>query len=97
MSYLNKAEEPTKEDFINRVNNHKKRLEGFDDVTLYSSELSSLETLVNQIISFSTSEEKIEVIKEKLLIEMNQYEKSKRSRGYKKEKHKHAYKKEWDH
>jgi hypothetical protein len=97
ISYLNKSDEPNKKDFDSRVNNHKKRLEGFEDVTLYSSELSALETLVKQIIDFSNSQENIEEIKNKLLYEMNQYEKSKRHRGYKKEKHKHAYKKEWDH
>lgn len=95
-NYLFKADEITKEIFDKKVDNNLKYLERTEKVHLYKGEYSDLEKLVQNIISYRQGEATIETVKEELLYEANQIEKSVNQRRYKKDKHTQDKFKEWD-
>ncbi len=95
ISYLTKSEEPTKENYIKRINNNSKYLDRTDPVALYKSELTALEDLVKRMKSLATSEASIEEILAEILRAANKLEQSNNNRRYKKDKHKNEQFKDW--
>jgi len=87
LSWLSKAENPTKEQYDSKVDMNFRFLEKNESVTLYKSEYNELEALAQKILDFRSSETDIETIKEDLSHAQNQLEKKVNARRYKKEKH----------
>lgn len=87
LSWLSKAENPTKEQYDSKVDMNFRFLEKNESVTLYKSEYNELEALAQKILDFRSSETDIETIKEELSYAQNQLEKKVNARRYKKEKH----------
>lgn len=87
VNYLQKAEEPTKEAYIKKVANAKRSLERVEPLPLYKEDLVQLEKLTHKILHYADSETEIEEIKNDILSQTNQYEKSINRKKYKKEKH----------
>jgi len=96
LSYLNKSEEPSKENYIKRIVNNSKYLDRTDPVALYKSELIDLENLVKKMKSLATSELSIEEISSDILRSANKLEQNNNNRRYKKDKHKNAQFKDWE-
>lgn len=95
ISYLTKSEEPSKENYIKRINNNSKYLDRTDPVALYKSELIALEELVKKMKALATSEDTIEEISAEILRAANKLEQSSNNRRYKKDKHKNEQFKDW--
>lgn len=87
LSWLSKAEYPTKEQYDSKVDMNFRFLEKNESVTLYKSEYNELEALAQKILDYRSSETDIETIKEELSHAQNQLEKKVNARRYKKEKH----------
>jgi len=87
LSWLSKAENPTKEQYDSKVDMNFRFLEKNESVTLYKSEYNELEALAQKILDFRSSDTDIETIKEELSYTQNQLEKKVNARRYKKEKH----------
>ena len=87
ISYLFKSETLSKTVFNKKVDNNCRYLERVEPVVLYKGDFSDLEKLVQKILDFRHSDEKIETIKEELLYAANQLEKSINRKRYKKDKH----------
>ena len=96
ISYLMNTPELTHKSFDKKIDNSLKLLNRIDEVDLYKGELKDLQILVKKMISYKESEEDIENIKEKLLHESNQLDKSKNARRYKKDKHANSKFDEWE-
>ncbi|RLA72887.1 MAG: hypothetical protein DRG24_01780 [Epsilonproteobacteria bacterium] len=95
-NYLFKADEITKDIFDKKVDNNLKYLTRTEKVHLYKGEYNDLEKLVEKIIAYRQGEETIETLKDALLYEANQIEKSMNQRRYKKDKHSQDKFKEWE-
>ena len=95
-NYLFKADEITKDIFNKKVDNNLKYLTRTEKVHLYKGEYNDLEKLVEKIIAYRQGEETIETLKDALLYEANQIEKSMNQRRYKKDKHSQDKFKEWE-
>jgi len=63
---------------------------------LYKGELQDLQKLVKKMIAYKESHEDIQNIKEDLLYQSNQLDKSKNARRYKKDKHSKSKYEEWE-
>ncbi len=96
ISYLSKSEEPTKEQYLKRVENNSKYLDRTDPVPLYKSELTDLENLVKKMKSLALSDKSIEEISDEVLHAANKLEQSNNNRRYKKDKHKNDQYKDWE-
>lgn len=94
--YLFKAEEPTREQFDKKVDNHRKYLDRVKQVALYKGDYNDLEALVKKILSYRESADDIDTIKEDILYTANQIEKSMNRRRYKKDKHSSDKFKDWE-
>jgi len=94
VGYLNRSENPIMEEFLSRVKNASKRLDGAKKVELYNSDLLFLQNLVDKIKGYDSSDD-MEEIKSYILKESNQYHKRKNSKKYKKDKHKKIDANEW--
>ncbi len=95
LSYLTKSENPTKENYIKRINNNSKYLDRTDPIALYKSELIDLENLVKRMKSLAESEMTIEELSAEILRSANKLEQSSNNRRYKKDKHKSEQFEDW--
>ncbi len=95
ISYLSKSEEPTKKQYIKRVENNSKYLDRVEPVALYKSELTDLEALVKKMKSLATSDKSIDEISKEVLHGANKLDQSNKNRRYKKDKHKDDKFKDW--
>jgi len=95
LSYLTKSEEPSKENYIKRINNNSKYLDRTDPVSLYKSELIELENLVNKMKNLALGDETIEEVSAEILRSANKLEQNNNNRRYKKDKHKNEQFKDW--
>lgn len=95
ISYLMNTEELTPKSFNKKIENSLKLLNRTEEIDLYKGELKDLQTVVKKMISYKDSEEDIVNIKEELLYNSNQLDKSKNAKRYKKDKHTHAKYDEW--
>ncbi len=95
ISYLMNTEELTHKGFNKKIDNSLKLLKRIEEIDLYKGELKDLQTLVKKMISYKESKEDIDNIKEELLYDSNQLEKSKNAKRYKKDKHANAKYDEW--
>jgi hypothetical protein len=96
-NYLFKADDISKEVFDKKVDNNLRYLERTEKVPLYKGEFSDLENLVNKILEYRAGDEDIGRIKEDVLYNANQIEKSQKRRQYKKDKHTSDKFKDWEH
>ena len=88
ISYLSKSEEPTKEQYLKRIENASKYLDRVEPIALYKSELTDLEALVTKMKTLSRSDKTIDEISQEVLHSANKLEQSNNNRRYKKDKHK---------
>ena len=95
ISYLNNTPELSSKGFNKKVDNAVKLLNRVDEIDLYKGELKDLQTLVKKIISMKESEKTIEDIKEDIIYNSNQLDKSKNARRYKKDKHVNSKYDDW--
>ena len=96
ISYLSKSEEPSKEQYIKRIENNSKYLDRIEPVALYKSELTELETLVKRMKTLAASEKSIDEIAKEVLHSANKLDQSNRNRRYKKDKHRSDKFKDWE-
>ncbi|MFY9143474.1 hypothetical protein [Sulfuricurvum sp.] len=96
LSYLAKSENPTKEQYDQKVDMNFRFLEKNEAVKLYKDEYMVLEALGQKILDFRASDESIETIKEELFYAQNQLEKRINARTYKKSKHDNHARDGWD-
>lgn len=87
IAWLAKAENPTKEQYDQKVDMNFRFLEKNEAVKLYKDEYMELEALGQKILDFRAGDEEIETIKEELFYTQNQLEKRVNARRYKKSKH----------
>lgn len=85
--WLSKAENPTKEQYVQKVDMNFRFLEKNEAVKLYKDEYTELEALGQKILDYRASDADIETIKEELFYAQNQLEKKINARRYKKSKH----------
>ncbi len=96
ISYLSKSEEPTKEQYIKRVENNSKYLDRVEPVALYKSELTDLEALVKKMKLLAESDKSIDEISQEVLHSANKLDQSNKNRRYKKDKHRDDKFKDWE-
>jgi len=96
ISFLSKSENPTKEQYIKRIENNSRYMDRTDPVALYKSELTDLEDLVKKMKALAVSDMSIEEITRDILHSANKLEQSNNSRRYKKDKHKNDQYKDWE-
>jgi hypothetical protein len=96
VNYLFKSEIITKTTFDKKVTNNQRYLDRTEPVALYKGEYNDLEKLIKQIIAFKESEKEIEEIKDEILYQANQIEKSMNRKRYKKDKHTESKYKDWE-
>ena len=96
ISYLLNTPELSKKSFVKKIDNALKLLNRIDEIDLYKGELKDLQTLVKKIISLKDSEDSVENIKEDIIYQSNQLDKSKNARRYKKDKHTDSKYDEWE-
>lgn len=96
VSYLMKKEEISKEGYDKRVQNSLKLLQKAEESALYKGDLQDLQKLVKKIIRYKDTEVDIQEIKEEIVYESNQLDKTKNARRYKKDKHSSSKYKEWE-
>ncbi len=95
ISYLMNTEKLTHNGFNKKIDNSLKLLNRIEEIELYKGELKDLQTLVKKMISYKESKKDIDNIKEELLYDSNQLDKSKNAKRYKKDKHANAKYDEW--
>ncbi|WP_345992407.1 hypothetical protein [Sulfurimonas sp. HSL-1716] len=95
VSYLSITGEITKEGYVKKIENNLKYFQKTQSVMLYKGEFSDLESLVKEMIAYSSGDETIENIKSDILYKANRLEKTKNNRKYKKDKHKAEKFKDW--
>jgi hypothetical protein len=95
VSYLNKSEELSYENFAKKVDNNLRYLNKTASVALYKGEFSDMELLVKEIIAYRNDAAPIETIKMEIVSKANRLEKSKNRKKYKKAKHKEQVFQEW--
>jgi endonuclease III len=93
--YLSKTDDLLKEVYNKRIENNLRYYNKVEAIQLYKGEYSDLEALVQKMIAYQTKDTDIEEIKEALLYDANQLEKSVNNRRYKKDKHKNSKFDEW--
>ena len=96
ISYLSKSEDPTKEQYIKRIDNNSKYLDRVEPVALYKSELTDLETLVKRMKTLAESDNSIDEIAKEILHSANKLDQSSKNRRYKKDKHRSDKFKDWE-
>ncbi len=96
ISYLLNTPELTMKGYIKKIDNSLKVLKRVDEIALYKGELQDLQKLVDKIISLKNSDKTIEDIKDDILYNSNQLDKSKNARRYKKDKHVNSKYDEWE-
>ena len=96
VNYLFKSDNISKEVYDKKVANNLKYLEHVESIALYKGEYNDLEKLIKQMITLKDSDKEIEDIKEELLYQANQIEKSINNRRYKKDKHTNDKYRDWE-
>jgi len=96
LSYLAKSDNPTKEQYNQKVDMNFRFLEKNEAVKLYKDEYMELEALGQKILNFRTGDEEIKTIKEELFYAQNQLEKRVNACRYKKSKHDNHARDGWD-
>jgi len=96
LSYLSNSENLDKEKYDKKIDNALKLLNRVEEVPIYKGELQDLQQLVKKMIMYKNSDEDIHDIKEELLYNINQLEKSKNAKRYKKDKHSQSKYEEWE-
>jgi len=96
VNYLFKSDNISKEVYDKKIANNIRYLERVESVALYKGEYNDLEKLIKQMISFKESEKEIADIKEEILYQANQIEKSINRKRYKKDKHTSDKYKDWE-
>lgn len=96
ITYLTKTEEASRDAFDKKIDNNKKYLERTEPVPLYKGDFNDLEQLVQKMIAFREGDEPIDTIRETLLYQANQLEKTINARRYKKDKHTSDKFRDWD-
>ena len=97
LSFLAKSDNPTREQYDQKVDMNFRFLEKNEAIKLYRDEYTELEALGQKILDLRASEAKVEEIKEILFYAQNQLEKRANANRYKKDKHvKHAAKDGWE-
>lgn len=96
VNYLLKSETISKKTYDKKILNNLRYLERTESVALYKGEYNELEKLIKQMIIFKESEKDIEEIKDKILYQSNQIEKTINNRRYKKDKHASDKYKDWE-
>ena len=96
VNYLFKSDNISKEVYDKKVANNLKYLERVESIALYKGEYNDLEKLIKQMITLKDSDKEIEDIKEELLYQANQIEKSINNRRYKKDKHTNDKYRDWE-
>ena len=87
LSFLAKSDNPTKEQYDQKVDMNFRFLEKNEAVKLYKDEYLVLQALGQKILDFRASDEEIGTIKEELFYAQNQLEKRVNASRYKKSKH----------
>lgn len=96
VSYLSNMDNLSREAYEKKVDNNMKLLNRVEEATLYKGDLQDLQKLVKKIISYKNSDKDITDIKEEILYESNQLDKTKNARRYKKDKHSLSKYKDWE-
>ncbi len=96
VNYLFKSENISKEVYDKKITNNLRYLQRTESVALYKGEYNDLEKLIKQMIAFKESDKEIGDIKEEVLYQANQIEKSINNRRYKKDKHTSDKYRDWD-
>jgi hypothetical protein len=96
ISYLFKSDEVSKEVYDKKVDNNRKFLDRAESVVLYKGDFNDLEELVTKMIAFREGDDDIDTVRETLLYQANQLEKSMNARRYKKDKHTSDKFKDWE-
>ncbi len=96
VSYLSTTLNISKEGYDKKIENSLKVLQKVEEIPLYKGELQDLQKLVKKIIAYKESDKDVMDIKEEILYESNQLEKSKNARRYKKDKHSNSKYEEWE-
>jgi len=96
LSYLSNSENLDKEKYDKKIDNALKLLNRVEEAPIYKGELQDLQQLVKKMIMYKNSDEDIHDIKEELLYNINQLEKSKNAKRYKKDKHSQSKYEEWE-
>jgi hypothetical protein len=96
VNYLFKSDNISKEVYDKKIANNLRYLERAESVALYKGEYNDLEKLIKQMISFRDSDKEISDIKEEILYQANQIEKSINARRYRKDKHTSDKYRDWD-
>ncbi len=96
VSYLSSTSDITKEGYETKVNNSLKLLQRVEETALYKGDFQDLEKLIKKIINYKNSDKNIDDIKEEILYESNQLDKTKNARHYKKDKHSHSKFNDWE-
>lgn len=96
LSFLAKSENPTKEQYDQKIDMNFRFLEKNEAVKLYKDEYIELEALGQKMLDFRHSDTDIETIKEELFYAQNQLEKRVNAGRYKKSKHDNHASDGWD-
>ena len=96
ISYLTKSENPTKEQYIKRIENNSKYLDRVEPIALYKSELTDLEALVKKMKTVAYTDKSMDDISAEILHSANKLEQSNNNRQYKKDKHRNDQFKDWE-
>ncbi len=96
IGYLSNTPELTNDGYAKKIENALKLLNRVEESDLYKGELKDLQILVRKMIAYKDSDDDIQEIKNDILYNSNQLDKSKNARRYKKDKHLNSKFKEWD-
>lgn len=95
ISYLMNTPELSKKGFDKKIDNALKLLNRIEEIDLYKGELKDLQIVVKKIASMKDSQKDIDDIKEEILYNSNQLDKSKNAKRYKKDKHVNSKYDDW--
>lgn len=96
LSYLSTTANLSKEGYDKKIQNSLKVLQRVEEIAIYKGDLQDLQKLVKKIIGYKESDKEIDEIKDEILYESNQLDKSKNARRYKKDKYSNSKYEEWE-
>ena len=96
LSYLANTPELSKKSFEKKIDNAMKVLNRVEPIALYKGELQDLQQQVKKIIGYKDSEDAIDDIKDTILHDSNQLDKSKNAKRYKKDKYANSKFEDWE-
>lgn len=95
LSYLSNTPELSKDGFEKKINNALKLLNRVEEIALYKGDLQDLQKLVKKIILLKDSDKEIDEIRDEIVYNSNQLDKSKNAKRYKKDKHSNSKYDDW--